>query len=141
MLERHVDTSGFRAVSTAALIESCRFVQLAKWRWGLAVRLGYVDLGTICPAIEGVHDGARGSPEGNREQPIRSFGFADVKGGDSALFYTTVSRAGAPKWRSPAATLGIDEMDITVKFHGRAFNVERNCARRKVEPKDVGELG
>ena len=67
-----------------------------------------------------------------------SFECAEALVGDSALFFKTVSRKSATRWRGPAVISEIDEAGVTVKFRRLTFKVARNCVRRKAEPKNVG---
>ena len=71
----------------------------------------------------------------------QSFVCTDVRVGDSSLFYKTVSRRSAPRWRGPSATLDIDEAGGAVKSQGRTFKVAGYCVCREMDPKDVGEMG
>ena len=43
-------------------------------------------------------------------------------------------------WRRPAAILDINEAGVTIKFRGQTYKVAGYCVRRKVGPKDVGEV-
>ena len=62
---------------------------------------------------------------------------ADVKVGDSALFYKAVNRKRTPRRRSLAKISDVDDAGATVKFQSQTFKGARYCARRKVEAQDV----
>ena len=59
---------------------------------------------------------------------------ADVKVGGSVFFYKTGGRAGAPRWRAPAAIADAGESRCTVMFRGQTFKVGRFRARWQVGP-------
>ena len=61
-----------------------------------------------------------------------------VKVGDSVLAHKAARRKSAPRWRGPAASLGIDENGVTVEFQGQFFEIARNCVRKQVEPRNGG---
>ena len=67
----------------------------------------------------------------------KTFDCADVKIGDTALFYTAQRKRGAPRWRGPALILDIGETGVTVKSQSRTFKVARPFLRKKVEAKDA----
>ena len=48
----------------------------------------------------------------------KSFNCTDATGRDSALFHKAVSRNSAPRWRSPAVILDVDDAGMTAKFQG-----------------------
>ena len=63
----------------------------------------------------------------------KTFNCADIKVGDSALFYKAPRRMRHPHWRGPALILGIDETGALVKFQTQSFKVARFCVRKQVK--------
>ena len=71
----------------------------------------------------------------------KSFARADVQIGDTALFFKAQGKRSAPRRRSPALILGIDETGATAKFTSQTLRVARFCARKREKEKDVAEAG
>ena len=63
---------------------------------------------------------------------------ADVKLGDSVLFYKAPTKQGTPKRRGPACVLDIDDTGVTVRYQSQTFKVTRYCVRRQADEKEVG---
>ena len=86
-----------------------------------------------------------GSPNMGQEAAMeemaknKSFNCAHVKVGDSAIYYRAVNRKSA-RWRGPALIPDIEETAVTAKFQSKTFKVARRCVRRRLDPKDVGEV-
>ena len=55
----------------------------------------------------------------------KTFNCADIKVGDTALFYKAPHRKSHPRWRGPALILDIDETGVTVKYQTQSFKVAR----------------
>ena len=61
-------------------------------------------------------------------------------GGDSTVSHKAVNRKSAPRWRSPAAILGIVATAVAAKFQSQTSKVPQYCDRRRVDPKGAGEV-
>ena len=147
LFEHHVVSRRILRVPCGVRFEFYQLVRSAGWGRGHAVRAGYVDSGASCSALElrtMAREAALGEIASSKVRlPLahtQSFGRGDVKAGDSALSYKVVCRDSARWWRSPATIVDIDVTGVAVNFQGQTFNVAGFCARRRVDPKDVGEV-
>ena len=66
-----------------------------------------------------------------------SFDCAEVAMEPAMLFYKTVNRKGAPRWRGSTKILGIGETGTSVNFESQALTAAGYCVREKMEEQDV----
>ena len=67
----------------------------------------------------------------------KPFTCTDVRIGDAMLSYKAQNKQIEPRRTGPASIADIDETGATAKFQAQTFKVERSCARKKVEAKEV----
>ena len=67
----------------------------------------------------------------------KSSSYADLKVGESVLFYKASDRESAPGWRGPALIPDFDDAGVRVKFQTRTSTVSRYCVRMRVDTKDA----
>ena len=67
-------------------------------------------------------------------------GCPEVSAGRSAFFYKPAGRSSAPRWCGPAAVVDIDELGVTVKFRRQALGVAKFCGRKRMDPKNAGDV-
>ena len=69
----------------------------------------------------------------------KTFNCADAENGDAILFNKAPNWKCRPKWGGPARVLEIDETGETAQYQSQTFEVAQNCARTRVDGKDMGD--